>query len=94
MRLKPEEARRIISTVYGFDAKARVYLFGSRTDDRKLGGDIDLLIESAVLTPRDKRKIKLRLYEQLGEQKIDLILSAAADPAFLEHIRSDLVLLK
>lgn len=58
-----------------FDPDALVNLFGSRVDDNKRGGDIDLLVISGIITRDDKRKIKLKLYESIGEQKIDLVLA-------------------
>lgn len=75
MRLKDFEHNAIVSTVKFFDNDATVYLFGSRVDDSKKGGDIDLLVLSDILTSKDKRSIKMRLYELLEEQKIDLLIA-------------------
>ena len=81
MRLKDFEQCAILSAVKSLDKDACVYLFGSRVDDSKKGGDIDLLILSNNLTRDDKRSIKIRLFELLGEQKIDIVLAADdADP--------------
>lgn len=81
MRLKESEQKAILSTVKHLDNDASVYLFGSRVDDTKKGGDIDLLVLSGSLTSDDKRSIKIKLYELLGEQKIDLIIAVDdADP--------------
>jgi predicted nucleotidyltransferase len=66
MRLKDFEEIAILSTVKCLDLNARIYLFGSRVDDTKKGGDIDLLIMSDRLTREDKRTIKIKLYELLG----------------------------
>lgn len=76
MRLKEFEQSAIIATVKSLDAEARVYLFGSRVDDRKKGGDIDLLVMSDRLGGDAKRAIRIKLFELLGEQKIDLIVAA------------------
>jgi len=44
MRLKETERRAIVEAVReAFGQETRTYPFGSRTDDRKYGGDIDLL---------------------------------------------------
>ncbi|QEP43559.1 hypothetical protein D5085_10775 [Ectothiorhodospiraceae bacterium BW-2] len=55
--------------------RAVVRLFGSRLDDSKRGGDIDLLIETDISQPDELVKAKNRflaqLYRELGEQKID-----------------------
>lgn len=84
MRLKDSEQVAIISTVKGLDKNARVYLFGSRVDDTKKGGDIDLLVMSDRLTSDDKRIIKSKLYELLGEQKIDIVLAADDSDPFVK----------
>ena len=84
MRLKDSEQVAILSTVKCLDKNARVYLFGSRVDDTKKGGDIDLLVMSDSLTREDKRTIKIKLYELLGEQKIDLVLAADDSDPFVK----------
>ncbi|MHB1896659.1 MAG: nucleotidyltransferase domain-containing protein, partial [Metallibacterium sp.] len=61
MRLTPEQAaiiRSAAAEVFGSDA--RVWLFGSRVDDSKRGGDIDLLIETAQLPAVDAFMRKVR----------------------------------
>jgi len=84
MRLKESEQKAIVSTVNHLDNDASVYLFGSRVDDTKKGGDIDLLVLSGSLTSDDKRSIKIKLYELLGEQKIDLIIAADDTDPFVK----------
>jgi predicted nucleotidyltransferase len=84
MRLKDTEQVAILSTVKCLDKNARVYLFGSRVDDTKKGGDIDLLVISDSLTRDDKRTIKIKLYELLGEQKIDIVLAADDSDPFVK----------
>ena len=46
MRITEQERDIIIETVQTVAPNASVYLYGSRTDDRKRGGDIDLLVLS------------------------------------------------
>ena len=84
MRLKDSEQKAILSTVKGLDNNASVYLFGSRVDDTKKGGDIDLLVLSDRLTSDNKRTIKMKLYELLGEQKIDLLIAADDSDPFVK----------
>lgn len=46
MRLTHRQREIIRQAAYRYlGDKARVYLFGSRTDDNRRGGDVDLLIE-------------------------------------------------
>jgi len=75
MRLSDAERGAIRRTIADFDPEAMVYLFGSRTDDTKHGGDIDLLIMSNHLKQGDRGKIRWNLWEQIGEQKIDIIIA-------------------
>lgn len=84
MRLKDSEREAILSTVKHLDNDAIVYLFGSRVDDAKKGGDIDLLVMSDRLTRDDKRAIKMKLDELLGEQKIDIVLAVDDSDPFVK----------
>lgn len=76
MRLTDNERNSIRNVIYKLDPDAKIWLFGSRVNDRAKGGDIDLLIMSSQLTVIDKLKIRLALYDEIGEQKIDLIIAA------------------
>ncbi|MCF8261055.1 MAG: nucleotidyltransferase domain-containing protein [Melioribacteraceae bacterium] len=74
MRLTEDQINTIKRSVLYFDNTAKVVLFGSRTDDNKKGGDIDLLIISNTIKRENIRKIRSKFYEKFGEQKIDLLL--------------------
>jgi len=88
MRLSEFYAKEIIlKTKEIFGDKARVYLFGSRVDDAKKGGDIDLYIKPENNEDLYKKKIKflVALEQMLGEQKIDVII--ATDPSrYIEQV--------
>lgn len=60
-----------------FGDAAKVFLFGSRVDDSKKGGDIDLYITSENQDNLYEKKIKFlcALDRTLGEQKIDVIIA-------------------
>lgn len=77
MRLSEDQVRIIKEeTVHYFGESARVLLFGSRTDDTKRGGDIDLYIEADYSEEElFMKKIDLLtgLHFKLGERKIDII---------------------
>jgi predicted nucleotidyltransferase len=83
MRLTAEQADTIHSEVTELlGPEARVYLFGSRVDDSRRGGDIDIYIETPILPqPRSRLKAVLlrRLWERLGTQRIDLLIRADAE---------------
>lgn len=55
-----------------------LWLFGSRTDLSKRGGDIDLYIESSIKDPeqiiKSRSKFRAELYKTIGEQKIDVVV--------------------
>ena len=58
MRLQPFEIKAILQVageIYG--EGVRVYLFGSRTDDARRGGDIDLLVR----TDQEKKGVLARI---------------------------------
>jgi len=79
MRLSTDQIKTIryaAKTTFGDDTA--VWLFGSRVDDAKKGGDIDLLIETRqsdinALT-RAEIAFLTQLQMKLGEQKIDVLL--------------------
>lgn len=76
MRLSSQERDIIVTNVHKYIAEdAKVWLFGSRCDDSKSGGDIDLYIESDPITkPLESRiYLKIALQDALGYQKIDLV---------------------
>ena len=62
-----------------FGEGAKIYLFGSRVENTKKGGDIDLYIEQNNRSDQDynnKQKLIFELQNIIGEQKIDLVLSS------------------
>ncbi len=77
MRLREDEIRAIRDEVTrAFGSEALVRLFGSRVDDRRRGGDIDLYIE--VPGDEDKRlegerQLLHALLTRLGDQRIDIV---------------------
>jgi len=79
MRLTPEQLSVIrIAVAETFGDTASIWLFGSRVDDSKRGGDIDLLIETrqSDIAAIVKAELALltKLHMQLGEQKIDVLV--------------------
>lgn len=75
MRLTPYQQQAIRESVRAFVPGAKVLLYGSRADDTKRGGDIDILVLSSSEVDRQIRyKIIGSLYKKIGEQKIDLLI--------------------
>ena len=78
MRLTEFEIRAIKKVFLDVFKEGNLYLFGSRVDENKRGGDIDLyLIPSQKFDNERDRKIKflVKLDLYIGEQKIDVILA-------------------
>ena len=77
MRLSSYEIQSIKETFLEVFKSGSIYLFGSRIDDSKKGGDIDLYIQvnnkDNILTKKIKFLAKLK--EKIGDQKIDVIIS-------------------
>ena len=88
MRLNDIEIKAIKNNLLALDPEASIYLFGSRTNDAAKGGDIDLLIESNHFDMRTKAAYRWALMEELGEQKIDLIIDSEKNHLFVEQIKS------
>lgn len=84
MRLTPDQIQSIkqtARTVLGDDV--RVILFGSRVDDSKKGGDIDLLFETDHLVGNRATTVGalyVSLIRKLGDRKIDILLRDPATP--------------
>ena len=82
MRLSEHEQQAIREIVRREDPSAVIYLFGSRLDDGRKGGDIDLYLETDVDSELLglKTRILSRLWERLGPQKIDLLIHRRHTP--------------
>ncbi|MDM8557387.1 nucleotidyltransferase domain-containing protein [Thiotrichales bacterium HSG14] len=71
-----------------FGQNIKIWLFGSRADDNKRGGDIDLYVETATLIPQSWRKkiaVVASLQIQLGDQKIDLVVHCPDEKEYPIH---------
>jgi predicted nucleotidyltransferase len=87
MRLSEFEVESIKRAVRARLPNVKLYLFGSRTDDSRKGGDIDLLILSETAVERKiVRKIQNDLDELIGEQKIDIVSGYKITDPFVRYI--------
>ncbi|MDO9372489.1 MAG: nucleotidyltransferase domain-containing protein [Gammaproteobacteria bacterium] len=87
MRLSDHIRREIKLAAQCYFKQAPVYLFGSRRDDSRRGGDIDLYIETVMSdseVAQAKIKMMAQLYRRIGERKIDIVVNngGAALPIF------------
>jgi len=76
VRLTPYELEAIKTTAKEvFGEGVKLWLFGSRVDPTKRGGDIDLYIETQEgYNVKKLLKFLARLNIRIGERKIDVIL--------------------
>ncbi len=75
MRLSEYERTSIRDAVTNFIPDAKILLYGSRTDDAKRGGDIDILIlTDREVDMRTRLKMEARMWDKIGEQKIDVLI--------------------
>ncbi len=80
MRLTDKQKSIIVDNFLSVfnNINAELRLFGSRVDDKKLGGDIDLLITCYVKGYQElselKEKYEFLLQKKMGNRKIDIVL--------------------
>lgn len=81
MRLNEKQQTIIRTACEQHFPDGKCWLFGSRVNDNKRGGDIDLYIETSETNVTNIVNAKLAflvtLTRQLGEQKIDVVVHRA-----------------
>jgi uncharacterized protein len=97
MRLTKNEITSIHnSAIKYFGENSKVFLFGSRIDDNKKGGDIDLYLETDLKDGVFNKKVEMLTYLnlRLGEQKIDLVINNfQRDKSIFQAAQQDGILL-
>ncbi len=105
MRLTDFEVEAIVKSAdefVGNSFKGILILFGSRTDDKKLGGDIDLALIAQSLEDFEKLKkidykivASIKMKHQVGDQRIDFKVLSTSDTQkffFVEALKDSVVL--
>lgn len=96
MRITPQQISTIVQTTRSIaGVNAQVWLFGSRLDDSRKGGDIDLLIESVpVAGTLARARIKNHL-EQALRLPVDILATGpgANERPFVVIARAQAILL-
>ena len=95
MRLSKREIEAILQVaedIYGTDVK--VYLFGSRVDDSRRGGDIDLLVRTTFEKKGilDRVRMAARIKSLIGDQKIDIIGDYEDNQVVREALKNGILL--
>ena len=94
MRLSEKQIKVLKDKLNSISSNAKLYLFGSRVDDTKKGGDIDLLVVSKEVTKKDLRLLRIDFFDHFEEQKLDIILDdGELKNPFTKHIIKGAILL-
>ncbi len=87
MRISHKQTDFLRDSIHQYLPDATVCLFGSRTDDDRKGGDIDIMvIGERKLSAQEKRNVKIEFYKQFGEQKIDIVSFNASDSSSFKKL--------
>ena len=93
MRINSEQIKTITELTHSVaGSDAQVWLYGSRLQDDRLGGDIDLMIQTLLpLSLMERAKIKARL-ESILDRPVD-VLATTLDSTrpFVEIARAQAV---
>ena len=80
VRLSNHDLQAIITAFKNYFLESdHLWLFGSRVDLSRRGGDIDLYIETNAMTIKESLHMKsyflMEVEQRIGEQKIDVVLN-------------------
>jgi len=77
MRVSPEVSVAIQDVFIRVFERGELYLFGSRVDDARKGGDIDLYVDTDNREHMGEKRIAFltRIKRQIGDQLIDLVVT-------------------
>lgn len=84
--VQQQQIKQAVAEACGGDVIVKV--FGSRLDDNKKGGDIDLLIQLSNRVAQPALlcgQIRAKIMRKIGEQKIDVLLVAPNLPRLPVH---------
>ncbi|MEN4053309.1 MULTISPECIES: nucleotidyltransferase domain-containing protein [Sulfurimonas] len=92
MRLSEKVKQKITQTVHRIFGDVDIYLFGSRVDDTKRGGDIDIALDMS-LSKDEFRKKKTKFFTALMQMDffydVDLVLMGTTDKLLRDEIRKN-----
>ena len=75
MRLSGEYKNIIVSVIYKYISYSKIFLFGSRVDDTKKGGDIDVFVQTDQnVSLADQVKILAEIELKGVLRKVDLVV--------------------
>ncbi len=89
VRLVDSQIRSLTNAAHKFFGdSATIWLYGSRVDDKKRGGDIDLYIETDLTIGLTQAKLQMRgeIWKEFGDQKIDILIRSRSEAPSPIHI--------
>lgn len=92
MRLKQEIIAKLKLAAQNSFGDVNIYLFGSRVDDTKKGGDIDIAIDTNISRlefRKNKAKFISNLIKNNFELKIDIVNYNTKDKLLYDSIRDN-----
>jgi predicted nucleotidyltransferase len=90
MRLTAKQTEGIVELLHKqWGDVSSVWLFGSRLDDSKQGGDVDLLVELPSSVPLIEKYLLQDTLEQFLGVRVDLLLSVIDQKTtdFVEYVK-------
>ena len=95
MRLSPEVTRAIQEAFAQVFENGDLYLFGSRVDDARKGGDIDLYVDTDNRERLGEKRIEFltQIKRNIGNQRIDLVVARGTKRSIDEIATTEGILL-
>ena len=97
MRLSKRLKTSLIKSILESFGEVDIYLFGSRTDDSKKGGDIDIAVDVDLSRKEFKQrqiKFMVAMIKQDLDLKIDLVAYNSQDKLLAEEIKKSAIKLR
>lgn len=80
MRLNSTERKALKDILGALDPAGRVYLYGSRVDDSRRGGDIDVYLEASRPIDLKTRLLTQYRLQQACDTRVDLLVKNPLQP--------------
>ncbi|MGL1890193.1 MAG: nucleotidyltransferase domain-containing protein [Spirochaetaceae bacterium] len=97
MRVSKRIIKTLVNAINTYFDDVNIYLFGSRVDDSKRGGDIDIAIDTNISSAEFKKKrIEVITYLAIRDfdLKVDFVQYHSSDSLLSTEVENSSVLLK
>jgi predicted nucleotidyltransferase len=93
MRISKKEIDIIKNKVNDIFGSIIIYLFGSRRDDTKKGGDIDLFVVPKINDDLYKKKLRLKfVLENILYKPVDIVVSKNKDRLIEQEAQKGIII--